>query len=110
MDGLSNALLCATTIQTAHELKPQILRLSPITCCELWYILSELCMEKYAKLRPHFQHGLGNVVLGVSYLEFHHAENYGLHVPFLVKSMQCDYQVLIICHGRPHVSCERNVL
>ena len=42
-------------------------------------------LAEYAKLRPHFQHGLGNVVLGMSHIEFHCAQNYGLHVPFLIK-------------------------
>ena len=74
-----------------------------------WYIINELCTGEYAKLRPHFQHGLGNVVLRVSYFEFHRAQNCGLHIPFLVKPMQCDCQVLIICNGRPHVACEQNV-
>ena len=60
---LSNALSAPITIQTTHELKPQILRLSPITFHELWYILNELCTGEYAKLRSYFQHGLGNVVL-----------------------------------------------
>ena len=57
----------------ADELKSEILRLSPITCCELWYFLNELRTWECAKLRPHFQHDLGNVVIGVLPIESHRA-------------------------------------
>ena len=101
----------SVTIQTTQELKPQILRLSPITCYWTCGISSmNSALWEYAKLRPHFQHRPWKCCACVCC-------TLNAIVPKIMvcishfSSSQCNVTVKYADHSywRPHVACEQNV-